>query len=790
MRCCVTDKLNGALPPNKQPTPTNIANTDPNKMLNQLAQMGKDNENAPAPKTLGSRLGNAAKVATGQAAGGIAGGVAGTEAGKAAGAEAGKAAGKAAANAAIDAANNVTFGLANLGRGAAEKVGETVGGAAGKMVGGLAGNSVGNNVGSAAGGLATKNLNAGTPDEAAANGDGASGPQEKQKDDMLDKALQHGGQKVADGAKTAANVSRAMNALNPANLAAKAGAAAKEGLAALGKSIVDGTKAAGKFIADKAVAGAKAVGGLFKGAVAKGSQLLGHVGLHGSAATATSAVVTTSLVITPVVGGPVAIYNANKVKNSSDLFALCLAYSNDKSEKGLENVTLPKGNAVEASAQRNASETKVVSVMRTLGHSDVQIAGTLSNFRAEGSSDPTVFEFGKNWGGQVFMSSQDQGGAYVKSPQKIKAGEWSAANPLSTTGQGFGYGQMTPAGPFFAWAKLKTKDAFDPGVQLAYQMSSVTNNKYPWSTYLKATASMTDPKAAASWFYYGWEYPGYGGQASAAPGGVQQYAAAHIAEADEALSFVKTVTTDKDYAEGVISAIENDVTSGAQNNTPATVDKNESNTSRPDFCDNLDSDTTSTKKAKAGSGVAPAGDLGKFMKPSELSEEMRQFVEIDPAQYGLDYGTWNGWEGANGLLTLHNEGILTTCTQLVAALGYKMYGIRNVSGNGYELVGKWQGLDPQGKTSNTPEAGAIFSFSPGNADGNNHTGIVSHVFANGDVLAVENGIMTNPSPTHDAGTWSYHVYPKATMDKVKASYFMPSKKAIEPKGDNFFGSKS
>lgn len=117
----MTDKLNGALPPNKRPTPTNITNTDPNKMLNQLAQMGRDNENAPAPKTLGSRLGNAAKAATGQAAGGITGGVAGTEAGKAAGAEAGKAAGKAAANAAIDAANNVTFGLANLGRGAAEK---------------------------------------------------------------------------------------------------------------------------------------------------------------------------------------------------------------------------------------------------------------------------------------------------------------------------------------------------------------------------------------------------------------------------------------------------------------------------------------------------------------------------------------------------------------------------------------------------------------------------------------------------------------------------------------------
>ena len=776
----MTDNHTNDAIPNKPSMPT-----DPSQAFDKIVAMGRENAEATTPKTTGSRLSNAAKTTAGQATGGIAGGVAGTEIGKSLGGEAGKAAGKAAANAAIDAANHVTFGLANLGRGAAEKIGEGVGGAAGKLAGGLAGNSAGSVAGSELGGKAAKDLG----NNLNADGD-PNHDKSDQKDDLIDKALQKGGQKVTDGAKTAANVGRAMNALNPANLAAKAGAAVKEGIAALGKNIIGGIKAAGKFIADKAVAGAKAVGGFFKGVVAKGSELLGHVGLHGSAATATSAVVTTSLVVTPIVGGPVAIYNANKIKNSNDLFALCLAYANDKSQAGLEGVTLPdNANPIEVSAQQSASESKLVSVMRVLGHSDVQIAGTISNFRAEGSSDPTVFEYGKNWGGQVFMSSQDQGGAFVKSPQKIKAGEWSAANPIATTGQGFGYGQMTPAGPFFAWSKLNNKDAFDPGVQLAYQMSSVTNNKYPWKTYLNATKSMQDPKAAASWFYYGWEYPGYGGQASAAPPGVQKYADAHIKEADNALNFVKTVTTDKAYADGVISAIQNDVEGGAQNNVPSNVDPNESNTSRPDFCDDLDGAQTDTAKAKAGTGVAPASDLGKFMKPSELSAEMKKFVEVDPAQYGLDYGSWNGWEGANGLLNLHNEGIWTTCTQLVAALGYKMYGIRNVSGNGYELVGKWQGLDPQGKTSSTPQAGAIFSFSPGSEGGNNHTGIVSHVFANGDILAVENGIMSNPSPTYDIGTWSYHVYPKATMDKLKTSYFMPSVKAKAPTGDNFFGSK-
>lgn len=754
---------------------------DTNQVLSNLAALGQNKAEAGTHKTVGSRLENASKKAVGSAAGGVGGSIAGTGVGKAAGQEAGKAAGKAAANAAVDAANHMTFGLANLGRGAADKIGETVGGAVGKTAGGLMGNAAGGVAGSELGNAAAKNIDLNQANAATGNEE----QKPKEKDDAIDKILEKGSKDTANAAKSAVNVGRAMHALNPANLAAKAGAAVKDGIAGFAKGVWGGIKGAGKFIADKTVAGAKAVGGFFKGVVAKGAGALSHIGVHGTAATVTSAVMTTSLVVTPVFGTSMALHQHFQNKNASDIFALCLAY--DKSEKTAEASTLGgTTNAVVASAQQQASESKVVSVMRALKFTDVQIAGTLSNFRAEGSSDPTVFEFGKNWGGTVFMSSADQGGAFVKSPQKIKAGEWAATNQLATAGQGFGYGQMTPAGPFFSWAKTTNKDAFDPGVQLAYQMSSVTNNKYPWTTYLNATKALTDPSAAASWFYYGWEYPGYQGQASAAPAGVQKYAAAHMAEAKSALDFVKTVKTDEAYAQSVISSIDNKVTGGAQNSaTTVDASKSSSNTSRPDFCDDVESEAD-VKVAKDGTGVAPASDLGKYMKPSELSKEMRQFVEIDPAQYGLNYGSWDGWEGANGLLSLHNDGIWTTCTQLSAALGYKLYGIKNVSGNGYQVVDRWQALDPKGKKSNTPSAGAIFSFSPNNANGENHTGMVSHVFANGDVLAVENGITSQPSPTHDIGTWSYHVYPKATMDKLKTEYFAPSVKRAEPKGPNLF----
>lgn len=765
---------------------------DPNKALNDLAALGqrKAEQGTSAEKTMGSRLENAAKSTAGGMAGGVAGQEIGGTVGKQAGEEAGKEVGRQAADKMMDGASALTMGLSDVARPLAKKAGESIGGAVGKTAGGLAGNAAGGAVGSELGSKAADQIpgtNAGKTDE---NGDEQT---TNDKDDLLDKGLKNVGKKATDGVKQANNVRKAMDALNPANIAAKAGAAAQETLKQAGGALWNAIKATPKAIADAAVKGTKAVISGAKALISKGATALGHIGLHGTAATVTSATISATMLTGGVAGTAVTV-NHFLPKNDSNLFAICLAYDQKKAKSDASEIANSKGgDSKPASEGQKDAENKVISVMRVLKYTDIQIAGTISNFRAEGSSDPTVFEYGKDWGGQVFGSSDDQGGAYKKTSQKEKAGNWSAENIAMTTGKGFGYGQMTPAGPFFAWAKKNNKDPFDPGVQLAYQMSSVTNNKYPWETYRKATADLKDPTAAASWFFYGWEYPGYSGQASAAPAGVQQYGPAHTKEAEASLAYVKTVKTDESYANKVISAIDNDVKGGAQDDeissvdtAPAEVDKN-----RPSFCDDNGADSKKESKnvgsVEDGTGVAPASAGNRYMKPSELPEDLKKFVGIDPAQYGMSYGSWKGWEAAQPLWSFQNPGILTTCTQIPAALGYKLWGITNVMGNGYEVVDHWKAKDPKGTVSNKPSQGAIYSFSPGSANGNNHTGIVSHVFKNGDILAVETGIVINPSPDHDQGTWSYHIYTKARMEDLKTTYFKPSTQMAKPSGNHFFG---
>lgn len=765
---------------------------DPNKALNDLAALGqrKAEQGTSAEKTIGSRLENAAKSTAGGMAGGVAGQEVGGAVGKEAGEEAGKEIGKQAADKVMDGASALTMGLSDVARPLAKKAGESIGGAVGKTAGGLAGNAAGGAAGSELGSKAADQLPGTNSVKTDENGDEQK---TNDKDDLLDKGLKNVGKKATDGVKQANNVRKAMDALNPTNIAAKAGAATQEAVKQAGSAAWNAIKAAPKALADAAVKGAKAVASGAKALVAKGASALGHIGLHGTAATVASASISATMLTGGIAGTAVTV-NHFLPKNESNLFAICLAYDQNKAKAdAADKASIDSSVSTSTSEGQKDAENKLISVMRVLKYTDVQIAGTISNFRAEGSSDPTVFEYGKDWGGQVFNSSADQGGAYKTTPQKIKAGNWAAANIAFTTGQGFGYGQMTPAGPFFAWAKSHNKDPFDPGVQLAYQMSSVTNNKYPWETYRKATASLSDPTAAASWFFYGWEYPGYGGQESAAPSGVQKYGPVHIKEAAAALTYVKTVKTDTDYANKVISSIDNDVTNGAQDGTISSVDDaaTEVDKDRPSFCDDNGSTTKKSNSnagtAADGSGVAPADAGGKYMKPSELPEDLKQFVGIDPAQYGLSYGSWKGWEAAQPLWNLQNPGILTTCTQLSAALGYKLWGITNVMGNGYEVVGNWKSKDPKGTVSNTPSKGAIFSYAPGSAGGNNHTGIVSHVFKNGDILAVETGIVTTPSPDYNIGTWSYHIYTKATMDGLNTTYFKPSTQMAKASGDHFFG---
>ena len=131
----------------------------------------------------------------------------------------------------------------------------------------------------------------------------------------------------------------------------------------------------------------------------------------------------------------------------------------------------------------------------------------------------------------------------------------------------------------------------------------------------------------------------------------------------------------------------------------------------------------------------------------ELPADLKPYV-LDPESVGLKWGDSSSWE-----LLCYSYG---QCTDFTANMLYHLWekdgsGPRNTLGNGYQvvdnLVAKFGG-----SASSEPRAGSVFSTSAGE----NHTGIVSHVFENGDILVVEQNVKGySGDQVGQQRSWSY-----------------------------------
>lgn len=167
-----------------------------------------------------------------------------------------------------------------------------------------------------------------------------------------------------------------------------------------------------------------------------------------------------------------------------------------------------------------------------------------------------------------------------------------------------------------------------------------------------------------------------------------------------------------------------------------------------------------------GTGEVPYTDW-RAWKPNELPADLKKYA-LDPESVGLKYNdgsTW-WWSGDQ-------------CTNLTSSLSAALWQngdkkLLNKIGNGRDVVGVLASTYGSKGRTNTPHAGAIFSCDNGSSYG--HTGIVSHVFANGDILIVEQNYlyMSGASAPGEVNTYDYRYVTKAGQAKDNYEFYDPS----------------
>lgn len=158
-------------------------------------------------------------------------------------------------------------------------------------------------------------------------------------------------------------------------------------------------------------------------------------------------------------------------------------------------------------------------------------------------------------------------------------------------------------------------------------------------------------------------------------------------------------------------------------------------------------------------------------RPGELPENLKKYA-LNPGSVGLGYRNSKGWTQR-----AYDWG---NCTDLSASLMWALWekngkNPSNVSGDGYQVVSNWVAKFG-GSSTNKPTAGAVFSSPPTPSNRAGHTGVVSHVFENGDILIVEQNYSTLSGVSKGFGTYSWN-YRYSTKGEYSAgwSFYDPSR---------------
>lgn len=194
--------------------------------------------------------------------------------------------------------------------------------------------------------------------------------------------------------------------------------------------------------------------------------------------------------------------------------------------------------------------------------------------------------------------------------------------------------------------------------------------------------------------------------------------------------------------------------------------------------------TTSEEKSFGGAwgkdntGDHGLGDISTFslaFKPEDLPDQIKQYA-LDPESIGVKWKSMEGWETVA-------EVSMNQCTGLTHAVFEHLWSKGSqkmlTHGHGREVVSNLV-ADYGGKSSRTPQAGAAFS-SDGIDPRYGHTGIVSHVFANGDILIIEQNVQGYSGEGNgETRNWNYQVVGKEKLKMDNYEFYYPDGWTVNP----------
>lgn len=206
------------------------------------------------------------------------------------------------------------------------------------------------------------------------------------------------------------------------------------------------------------------------------------------------------------------------------------------------------------------------------------------------------------------------------------------------------------------------------------------------------------------------------------------------------------------------------------------------------------SDVKKKKKDERDDSLASWGDDGKgkhsqklndgqkMFKRDDLPKELKKYA-LDPAKVGMGWKNKKGWKGGG----FDTDGQCTNLSSSMFGNTWKKDGekprwddLQN-TGNGDQTASSFADMYG-GKTSDKPSKGAVFSAKPGSKMGPTHfghTGIVSHVFENGDVLLTEQNIPGySGDEDNNPMTWNYRLISKDLAGTME--YYSPEKEGYKP----------
>lgn len=402
----------------------------------------------------------------------------------------------------------------------------------------------------------------------------------------------------------------------------------------------------------------------------------------------------------------------------------------------------------EASAMQKKYATQLYSVYSKMGASKTQVAAVLGNLQAESGLDPTAVE-----------TIYDE--PFIVGPKKMAAANAQfrissidagyASQFPAITYAGIGLGQWTNGRnqALMAYAKKTGGVWSDFNTQIKFMLAGDdAGHRKVLTNFLKENAGNIDQ--ATEKFMNKWE-------GLSSPNGSlatrQKFAKNYMFILDQA-------TVDTSYADSILNGL---------NVNNASANESAGAYYQDDGCGNPIATHYSANKEEDGTGQVPS-DLKLVPWSRETLPDSLKKYYYNPEDAGLSWGNAKGW--AEGVIPDQCVALATSYFELLYPdWNKKGRPTTRPYGDGKDTAKGWADHYGQ-KTTDSPAAGAVFSTTVTSSAG--HTGIVQHVFANGDILICEQNVRGVSG--EEGGlkySWSWRVIKKSRYTSEKWVFFKP-----------------